>query len=116
MKGVYISGPMTGLPEQNYPAFHAAAAKLRALGLVVINPAEIASLGMSYNEIMRADIKALCDCDTLALLSGWESSVGAHLEMHLAHRLGIQVTHVDKLLHASTKSVSAELQPSDADL
>ena len=29
---VYISGPMTGLPEFNYPAFFAKAAELRAEG------------------------------------------------------------------------------------
>ena len=29
---IYISGPITGLPDLNYPAFHAAAAELRALG------------------------------------------------------------------------------------
>ena len=38
---VYISGPMSGLPELNFPAFHAAAASLRAKGLDVVNPAEI---------------------------------------------------------------------------
>ncbi|HEX8594362.1 MAG TPA: DUF4406 domain-containing protein [Pseudomonas sp.] len=31
---------MTGLPEFNYPAFHAEAARLRTLGLEVENPAE----------------------------------------------------------------------------
>ena len=40
MTRVYIAGPMTGLPDFNYPAFNAAAAKLRALGLEVLNPAE----------------------------------------------------------------------------
>lgn len=37
----YVSGPMTGLPLLNFPAFHAAAAKLRAQGHEVINPAEM---------------------------------------------------------------------------
>ena len=41
---VYLSGPMTGLPDFNRPAFHAAAAALRAQGYVVINPAEVARL------------------------------------------------------------------------
>ena len=38
---IYIAGPMTGLPELNFPAFHAEAARLRAFGYEVINPAEI---------------------------------------------------------------------------
>lgn len=37
---IYLAGPMSGLPDLNYPAFHAAAAKLRAMGHVVLNPAE----------------------------------------------------------------------------
>lgn len=38
---LYIAGPMTGLPDLDFPAFHEAAAKLRAQGHEVINPAEI---------------------------------------------------------------------------
>ncbi len=32
MKRIYLSGLMSGLPELNFPAFHAEAARLRALG------------------------------------------------------------------------------------
>lgn len=94
MKHIYISGPMTGLPEHNFPAFNAAAATLRDQGYQVTNPAEINPSGdKSWEACMRADIKALCDCDTIMLLPGWESSQGAHLEVHIAHRLGMHVTH-----------------------
>lgn len=83
---------MTGLPDLNFPAFHQAAKDLRAMGFDVVNPAEInAQGGLSWQECMRADIKALCDCDTIAMLPGWESSNGAHIEVHLAHRLGMKV-------------------------
>ena len=37
---IYVAGPMTGLPELNYPAFNAAADRLRARGWHVENPAE----------------------------------------------------------------------------
>ncbi|MGB3485339.1 MAG: DUF4406 domain-containing protein [Mycobacterium sp.] len=37
---IYVAGPMRGIPEFNFPAFHAAAAKLRADGHHVFNPAE----------------------------------------------------------------------------
>lgn len=92
MKRVYLSGPMTGLPDLNFPAFNAAAARLRADGLRVVNPAEI-NLGaqLTWEQCMRADIKALCDCDAIVLLPGWEASKGAHLELHIAHRLGMGV-------------------------
>ena len=40
LQTIYIAGPMTGLPECNYPAFHEAARRLRLLGYEVLNPAE----------------------------------------------------------------------------
>lgn len=98
MTRIYLSGPMTGLPFLNFPAFHAAAARLRAQGYTVVNPAEInPDATLPWAECMRADIKALCDCHTLALLPGWENSQGAHLELHIAHRIGIRVTTLEKL-------------------
>ena len=92
MAHVYISGPMTGLPELNVPAFNEAAAKLRQAGHVAVNPAEInPSADADWHACMRADIKALCDCDTLVLLPGWQHSKGAQLELHIAHRLGMRI-------------------------
>ena len=97
MKRIYISGPMTGLPEFNFPAFHAAAAKLRERGHAAVNPAEInAETGGDWHYYLKADIKALCDCDALALLPGWQNSKGAHLELHIAHRLGLEIGTVDE--------------------
>lgn len=92
MKRIYISGPMTGLPDFNYPAFHAAAHLLRVRGHEAINPAELcAETGKDWHYYMRLDLKALCDCDALALLPGWQNSKGAHLELHIAHRLGLEI-------------------------
>jgi len=92
MKRIYISGPMTGLPDLNFPAFHAEADRLRAIGFEVVNPADLnQDPKAGWSECMRADIKALCDCDTLALLDGWQKSAGAHLEMHIAHRIGMEI-------------------------
>lgn len=89
---VYISGPMTGLPEHNFPAFHNAAKRLRALGVEVVNPAEInPEPGMPWAWYMRRDIKALMDCDAVATLPGWENSKGATLEVQIATALGMPV-------------------------
>ena len=41
MKRIYLSGPMTGLPGLNFPAFAAITANLRAYGHTVTNPAEL---------------------------------------------------------------------------
>ncbi len=92
---IYISGPMTGLPDLNFPAFYAAAAELRAVGLDVVNPAEICpDHAMAWADCMRADIVALMDCDAIVLLDGWVDSKGARLERHIAVQLGMAV-HYD---------------------
>ncbi|VEH23197.1 DUF4406 domain-containing protein [Bordetella hinzii] len=92
MRKIYISGPMTGLPKLNFPAFNAEAMRLRELGYDVINPAEInPDPSAPWQDCLRADLRAMLDCDTLALLPGWAKSQGAHLEVHVAHRVGIDI-------------------------
>lgn len=93
MKGRwYVAGPMTGIPELNFPAFHAKAAELRALGFHVENPAEInADPKAKWEDCMRADIARLVTCDAIVLLPGWEKSRGALLEHYLAETLGLTV-------------------------
>lgn len=90
---IYIAGPMTGLPDLNFPAFHAEAAKLRAEGYEVVNPAEInPDPGAAWIECMRADIRELVTCDGIAMLPGWENSRGAILEHIIAMELGLVVS------------------------
>lgn len=99
MKRIYLSGPMTGRPEFNFPAFHAAADVLRSKGLSVTNPAEIKPEGEpSWSACMRADIKAMLDCCTVALLPGWEDSKGANIEARLAIQLGMRVVEFETLV------------------
>jgi len=94
----YLSGPMTGHPKLNYPAFDAAAAALRDAGIAVVNPAEIAAASDDWANCMREDLKALCDCEAIILIPGWETSAGAHLELHIAHRIGLRIVHLHELL------------------
>lgn len=95
MTRIYIAGPMTGYPELNFPAFHREAAHYRAMGYEVINPAEINSDPKAeWLDCMRADIKQLVDCDTVAMLPGWEWSKGARLEHYIANALGMKVIYV----------------------
>lgn len=109
MTRLYVSGPMTGLPDLNFPAFHAAAQALRTQGFEVVNPAELnPDPTAAWDQCMRADIKALCDCDGLALLGGWENSKGAHLELHIAHRIGIKVRTLEAWLSDQFADVPSE--------
>jgi hypothetical protein len=87
----YLSGPMSGLPNNNIKAFNEAAAFLRSNGVEVVNPPEICTGCNNWHEYLRKDIKALCDCDGIIMLPGWEDSKGAHLELHIAHRIGIKI-------------------------
>lgn len=96
---LYIAGPMTGLPDFNRPAFHAAAAQLRAAGYEVVSPAELDSTHPiadpdgpgAWGRYMRRDIPHLLTCDALALLPGWTDSKGARLETHIAQELGMRM-------------------------
>ena len=91
---VYISGPMTGIAKLNYPAFEAAAEKLRAKGATVISPHEIVPPGLgpwSWQDHMRADLAALLTCEAVYMLKGWETSRGAQLEKTVAEAIGLPV-------------------------
>ncbi len=107
---VYIAGPMTGLPEHNLPAFHEAAARLRAEGWTVISPAEmqtdeqmveVARLGATYKfsptycACMRRDILVVLGCDAIYLLDGWERSSGARVEQAVAYAIGLEIRHAE---------------------
>lgn len=88
---VYISGPMTGLPGYNYPAFHAAARRLRSMGYYVLNPAESfeGDTSRPREDYMRKDIEMLLQADMVALLPGWEKSKGVAVELAVATSLGL---------------------------
>lgn len=89
---IYIAGPMTGIKDLNFPAFHATAARLREAGHEVVNPAEVnPDPTAKWVDCMRADIRELVTCDAIAMLQGWEKSKGATLEHHIARQLELTV-------------------------
>jgi hypothetical protein len=89
---IYISGPMTGQDDHNFPAFHAAAERFRQTGWEVANPAENfdGRTDLPREMYLRTDMVMLAQCDAIALLPGWERSRGATLEAVLASELGLQ--------------------------
>lgn len=89
---VYIAGPMTGLPEFNFPAFQAMAATMRAEGWHVENPAEHGLVdGAEWADYLRFDIGRLSTCEAMMLLPGWSRSRGARLEVHIAKEIGMRI-------------------------
>jgi hypothetical protein len=111
---VYLAGPMTGHENHNFPAFHAAAERLRASGLEVVNPADhglVDSLG--WADYMRWDLVKLAGCHSVYVLPGWEKSKGAGLEVSIAQALGMPVLTVDGAALASAP-VAGEAQRLDA--
>ena len=87
---IYISGPMTGYPELNFPAFAEKAKELRSQGFDVCNPAEHDEVpNQEWSFYLRKDIRLLMDCQALHLLPGWEKSKGAKLEHYIACELGM---------------------------
>lgn len=88
----YIAGPMTGLPELNFPAFERMAKTLRDMGFEVVSPHEVcADKEMPWADCMRRDIPALLTCDAVVTLDGCDKSKGATLECHIARELGMKI-------------------------
>jgi predicted dienelactone hydrolase len=91
---IYITGPMSGLPEFNYPAFHAADAALKALGHETLNPANNPECD-SWEGYMRAAIAQVIQAEAIAFLPGSDSSRGALLELKIGEELGLYVCSLD---------------------
>lgn len=117
---IYLAGPMRNIPLFNYPAFHAAAARLRNQGHEVFSPAErdierhgvdisegnmagdeaqAAEVhGFNLREALRDDCEFIClHADAIAMLPGWERSKGAKAERALSIALGHEVIYLPVL-------------------
>jgi len=108
---------MRGIPEFNFPAFHAAAASLRIEGHTVFSPAEKdierhgtdisagnatgsekeaeEKHGFNLRVALGQDLDWICEhAEGIALLPGWENSKGARAEKATAEALGLEVIYV----------------------
>jgi hypothetical protein len=106
---LYVAGPMSGHPENNYPAFNEAARVLRDAGYGVINPAEFSVHGdvrVHYVDLIREDLRQMLDCHGVAILDGWWESVGARNEITVAGVLKMPVRPVTDWLERSAKELS----------
>ena len=103
-KRIYISGPMSGIPEFNFPAFFEAQKLLEAKGWEVFNPAEkdaegtvpddpafasgdapmLMANGFDFQGAFRWDLNHVLNANAIYMLKGWEHSPGARAEWETA--------------------------------
>lgn len=110
MKRVYIAGPMRGITEFNFPAFHEAERVLTEQGWDVVSPArhdeaggftaealtgneDLAALGFDLTKTLLWDLEQVAATDAIYLLKGHENSSGARAELALALALGKEVLY-----------------------
>ena len=88
---VYIAGPMTGIPELNYPAFNRAEKRIsEKIGCRILNPARQPD-GLEYEEYMRRGFADIEEATAIFLITGWEKSKGAVRELKYAIRKGKKI-------------------------
>lgn len=77
---------MSGLPDNNRPAFNRVAQVIRQAGFQVFNPAELDQTAQ-WQELMKVCLAELVRKDAIVLLEGWENSRGAKIEKYVADNL-----------------------------
>ncbi|OHE63872.1 MAG: hypothetical protein A2001_01540 [Treponema sp. GWC1_61_84] len=101
---VYISGPATGHPDDNLPAFLDAAHDITAAFHDPIVPHCFVTSVCSWEAAMRACIRIMMSADAVLVLPGWEKSRGACLEVQIATALSIPVDNdLDSLLRGAIR-------------
>ena len=87
------------VPGHNFAAFDRARVRLERAGYDVVSPADLAR-GYGVTEatepsavvlamIKRACLRELATCEAIAVLSGWQDSEGARVEMTGARWIGL---------------------------
>ena len=96
-KSIYIAGPMSGRPDNNFPEFFAAEARLMSDGWDPINPSRFSGVfgeqpaGKMLDACCEAERAAIPHCDAIYLLKGWENSKGAKRELAVALQHNLEV-------------------------
>lgn len=110
MTRIYIAGPMSGLPEFDYPAFDSAERLLKVAGYHVESPHHIGNGDTTrpWEWYVRRTLAQLLSCEVVALLPGWEMSRGACLEHFVARALGMETRPVHHWLKSVRVAAGAE--------
>lgn len=88
---VYVIGPVSGIEQDNRPAFEQMRKKLTRENPAreVRIPHDFIPAGTDWNTAMRESIRQLMTADCVFALDGWRKSTGARIEADLCAALGI---------------------------
>lgn len=110
-KTIYLSGPITGLPQNNFKEFALAQESVEALGYKVLNPHDFFqdqdTIDFQHQDFMRVCVAKMMKADLVVTLPGWEKSLGATIEVQIARLMYIEVTNYIVLFKPSTKKAEA---------
>ena len=90
---IFISGPMTGYPDYNFPAFDKVEQLLNSKGIKTVSPVTICQEYSQeavikdktlFAKMVEKQQDAEKTCTAILLLKGWEASNGARLELNTA--------------------------------
>jgi len=94
MTKVYISGKITGIENEAPLLFAKAEKHLQENKYLTVNPMTLNhDHDKSWHAYMKEDVKALCDCDAIYMLTNWKDSKGAIIEHEIAIYLGLKVIY-----------------------
>ena len=91
---IYISGKISGIENEALELFAKAEKELQTKGFETVNPMTLNHAhDKSWRSYMKEDVKALCECDMIYMLSNWTDSKGAIIEHTIAMCLGLGVQY-----------------------
>jgi Domain of unknown function (DUF4406) len=105
---IYVCGPMSGYPNHNEERFRFVAQQLERQDFVPVVPHDVKPIEhegpcpashvaetTGKHDVacfLRADVIAMLErCDGIYVLRGWETSVGARLEVSVAAHCGLSI-------------------------
>jgi hypothetical protein len=131
----YLAGPMSNIPQFNFPEFFRVGELLRSQGWNIVSPAELddhddkgaalkskdgdpnnrdAMGGKTWGDFLARDVKLIADTgiEAIIFLPGWETSKGAKLEAMvglLSERIRFYELKDDVPVETDPREIAAEI-------